>query len=111
MLEWNVASYDDVELAVGDSIKFVWSGSHDVWSTTGGCAFSKELASTARSSYTQRFDAVGVYNFACSVGSHCASGQQLKVTVAGAAPKPAAPAKTPAKAPKKKPKKKPKKSN
>jgi plastocyanin len=107
-LEWKIASYDDLELAVGDSLKFEWSGSHDVWSTSGGCAFSKELASTAQSSYTKRFDAAGVYNFACSVGSHCAAGQQLKVTVVGA-PTPA-PAKTPAKKPAaKKPKKKPKK--
>ncbi|XP_056162194.1 mavicyanin-like isoform X2 [Syzygium oleosum] len=75
----------------GDSLKFVWNGTHNVANVSreeydsctkvssifqGGGAFSYPLPA----------DANGVYYFICTVNSHCQNGQKLAITVVSPTP-------------------------
>jgi len=75
--------------AVGDTLKFEWSGPHNVYkmpdaTALGNCDFSSatEVCAQANSdggSCTANLDALPAY-FACEVSGHCSSGQHLTVT-------------------------------
>ncbi|PKI79591.1 hypothetical protein CRG98_000066 [Punica granatum] len=75
----------------GDSLKFVWNGSHNVAIVSkedyenctkvssyfiGGSAFT----------YTLPSNASGMYYFICTVDSHCEGGQKLAINVTSSEP-------------------------
>lgn len=66
-----------------DKVRFDWAGTHDVYrlpdeAAFDGCDFSSaSLVGDASPAIADRANAVDY--FACSVGSHCASGQKLAV--------------------------------
>jgi len=70
----------------GDTIKFDWSSSHNVQQMADsakftGCDFAGATMLGDTSPVTSDALTVGTHYYACSVGSHCASGQKLAVTV------------------------------
>ena len=81
------ASDQKLTVAKGDTIKFTWAGSHNVYKMKGAteygsCSFTgavQEGTGTA-GPVTVTIGSTDEY-FACKVGSHCTSGQKLHVTV------------------------------
>jgi len=75
-----------LEVSEGDMIKFEWSSSHNVEQMADEakfttCDFSGSTMLGASSPVTTAALTVGTHYYACSIGSHCASGQKLAVTV------------------------------
>mmetsp|Transcript_118310 Transcript_118310/g.241824 ORF Transcript_118310/g.241824 Transcript_118310/m.241824 type:complete len:698 (-) Transcript_118310:214-2307(-) len=84
--------YPPMSVNVGDSLTFSWSqGTHDVWIyPSGNCdpTGGVQIGSTQDNPTTYVFgeDTAGTtITFACDVGSHCAAGMIMDVTVQGAA--------------------------
>ena len=72
--------------AVGDSMRFEWSGYHNVYQMAdeaafNNCDFSGATNLGDSSPVEITITELPAY-FACSVGSHCANGQKLAVTAA-----------------------------
>jgi len=78
-----------LEVSEGDMIKFEWSSGHNVEQMADetkftGCDFSGSTMLGDTSPVTTAALTVGTHYYACSVGSHCAAGQKLAVTVVAA---------------------------
>ena len=85
------ASDQTLTVAKGDTIKFTWGGSHNVYKMKGAtdygsCSFTEAVQEGTGNAgpVTVTVGSTDEY-FACKVGAHCKSGQKLHVTV-GVAP-------------------------
>ncbi|KAL6770770.1 hypothetical protein ACKKBF_B32610 [Auxenochlorella protothecoides x Auxenochlorella symbiontica] len=79
-------NYTPLDVTVGDTITFQWSGGspHDVATSPGPgvCTDLMPLVEAAESgSYPITFERPGTFTYACSVGEHCLEGQIVTVNV------------------------------
>ena len=76
-----------LSVAVGDTVTFSWSFSHNVYLsasqadynscvTTGGTM----LATTSVNSYQHTFSSAGTFYFICEFVGHCLAGQKIAIT-------------------------------
>merc|ERR1711865_1021311 len=84
------AGFDDASaraktVTTGDTLHFMWTGSHNVFQMASETAFNDcdftgatDKGSTSPVSVPLR--AFGPWYFACQVGAHCTNGQKLAVT-------------------------------
>merc|ERR1712054_13137 len=93
---WGVGTvYNPVSATVGESVVFKYSANHNVYSMPtqaafDGCDFTgaTELGSTSQgggagalpNQYSYKCASEGDVYIACQVGSHCSSGQKVKIT-------------------------------
>jgi len=89
VLDWVITEYDDMNVAVGDSLTFTYNAYHNVYlhpsgscDTDGATLLGDNSAGTA----TYDFSEPGTFTFACQVGSHCDAGQIITVHVEAATP-------------------------
>lgn len=85
------AAYEDVVANVGDTLQFTYSSNyHDVMLVDNeNCDFSTGQLVDDTGDFAWTIPEPGTYIFACSRGSHCASGnQQITVTVPASTPGP-----------------------
>jgi len=85
-IKWfiNVDGYESVSASVGDELKFIWGGFHNVHiHPSGTCdkTDSEFVGSSSPASYTITERDVGGLFFACQISSHCGLGQFLQVDV------------------------------
>ena len=91
-INWNAGFSDPAArnqtAAAGDSLKFTWTGGHNVYRLASKDAFDNcdftdaaNLGAASPVSVQQLtdLDANNAAYFACRVGSHCSSGQKLSV--------------------------------
>ena len=88
---WTLAlSPSSISVMKGDSIRFSWTGAHNVYLMADKAAFeacnfqdATMLNGGAASpvAFSTTNETTGAIYFACSVNSHCASGQKLAVTI------------------------------
>jgi hypothetical protein len=74
-------------VTAGDTLKFVWTGGHNVYqmkdkAAFDSCDFSGGTNLGAASPVYHTMGAATTY-FACKVGSHCANGQKLSAVIGG----------------------------
>merc|ERR1711865_352972 len=74
-------------VTTGDTLHFMWTGSHNVFKMASETAFTNcdftgatDLGSTSPVSYELAAGQAGPWYFACQVGQHCQNGQKLAVT-------------------------------
>ena len=82
--------YDEITIDAGDSLRFEWSGGHDVFKVNSKSNFdtcdttgnppSNRLESGNSKKVTTSPD-VGTHYYICTYGNHCSWGQKIKVTV------------------------------
>ena len=86
-LEWKIPVDEQaMSIQAGDSVRFAWSGYHNVVNSGSAvdfdaCRGSAELASPDSTSYTHTFSTSGTFYFICSIGSHCSFGQKVAINV------------------------------
>merc|ERR1712203_17070 len=86
VVEWKAGSkLADLCIAPGDSVTFLWQGSHhNVEKVTkegfDNCTGFTSTAGKAGPD-TKTLEKTGIHYFACGVGNHCANQQKLKVKV------------------------------
>ena len=87
-----------LSVAVGDTVTFSWSFSHNVYlsasqadynscATTGGTM----LATTSVNTYQHTFSSAGTFYFICEVSGHCSADQKIAITATAPSPPPAPP--------------------
>merc|ERR1711865_904704 len=86
------AGFDDASartktVTTGDTLHFMWTGSHNVFKMASETAYTNcdftgatDLGSTSPVSYELASGQAGPWYFACQVGQHCQNGQKLAVT-------------------------------
>ena len=93
-INWRTQSqggqYDEITIESGDSLRFEWSGGHDVFKVNSKSDFdncdtgmnppSNRLESGNSKKVTTTPD-VGTHYYICTYGNHCSWGQKIKVTV------------------------------
>ncbi|KAL3747725.1 hypothetical protein ACJRO7_016519 [Eucalyptus globulus] len=77
--------------AGGDTLKFVWNGTHNVANVTreeyDNCTkVSSVLEGGEMLDFPLPADANGLYYFICTIDSHCQNGQKLAITVISPTP-------------------------
>jgi len=84
-LAMQIREYDPLTVAVGDTVTFSWRGFHgvaEIDSEDCPVSFDNILApETSSGEYEWTATEPGTYYLACQVGSHCSSGQKIKITV------------------------------
>jgi plastocyanin len=87
-IEWFIpgsgGSLPDVTVKVGDTLNFVWSGTHNVYiHPNQDCSLdgSTEVGGTSPATYEITDANVPAVYFACQIGPHCSLGQHVLVTV------------------------------
>jgi plastocyanin len=89
-LTWTVRTYEPIAVNVGDTLVFEWpaGSTHDVYELPAGqttCpsdfSVATQLGTTTASPVSVSLSQPGTRTFACGVGTHCASGQMVTVTV------------------------------
>ena len=85
---WVEKPYTDLEIAVGDSVKFAFGDAHDVWlfaseAKYDACDFGggTELAGRDAGALEHVFSAAGDFFLGCKVSDHCENGMKVKVAV------------------------------
>ncbi|KAG7670335.1 hypothetical protein Ndes2526B_g00085 [Nannochloris sp. 'desiccata'] len=90
-INWRVETYEPITVAPGDTVTFTWLGTHGVVKIpTEECptsfASNPEVTvlapETAEGTYVWTATEPGVTWVTCQVGSHCANGQKIGITVA-----------------------------
>jgi len=85
--EYNPLGDNNTVVKVGDTLTFVWSGSHNVLlHPSGSCDDSGATYLGGSSPLRYTLERIGLHTFACGVGdgSHCLVGQIFNVTVVAA---------------------------
>merc|ERR1712166_261324 len=89
-VQWNAGLNGDAAartktVTTGDTLHFMWTGSHNVYKMASVAAFNacdftgaSDLGSTSAVSFA--LTGAGPWYFACQVGQHCQNGQKLAVT-------------------------------
>lgn len=89
-----VNPYAPINVNVGDSVTFVWTGNHNVHKlSVDNCATTNTNLITSISNTAipiTASDAGRTFIFACGVGNHCESGQKVQVVVSASIPTPTA---------------------
>lgn len=89
ILQLQVQPYDPLEVSVGDTVTFTWSGTHGLTMIPSGqcpVLFTGPDVTTlvdvsSGGSYEWKAMEPGTYWFACQVPGHCLAGQVIKITV------------------------------
>merc|ERR1711957_596734 len=84
------AGFDDASartktVTTGDTLHFMWTGSHNVYQMASetafnDCDFTGATSKGSISPVSVPLSGAGPWYFACSVGAHCTNGQKLAVT-------------------------------
>merc|ERR1712166_893772 len=72
-------------VTTGDTLHFMWTGSHNVYQMASetafnDCDFTGATDKGSTSPVSVPLSGAGPWYFACSVGAHCTNGQKLAVT-------------------------------
>ena len=74
-------------MSVGDTVKFTWSGTHNVYKMASktaydNCDFTGATNQGSTSPVAVSISEAGVTYYACKVGSHCQANQKIMITTA-----------------------------
>lgn len=84
-----VQDYEPLEISVGDTVTFEWSGFHGIVEVPSGECPTNFMGpdivtladESAGGSFTWEAAEPGTYWLACQVGTHCLGGQIIQITV------------------------------
>eukprot|EP00127_Corallochytrium_limacisporum_P005375 Clim_evm51s203 gene=Clim_evmTU51s203 len=84
-IEWFITSYDDLTVSKGETVRFQWTGRHNVLEVSANsCSASvvQVIANTSPGGVANATNlAEGDHFFICTVANHCENGMKVKVTV------------------------------
>jgi len=89
-VDWTIpATPNTINIVLGDSLRFQWSSFHDIFLMADkSCNFQipgvQNLAPpSSNGDFIVTPSSPGTYNYACSIGGHCAAGMKIQVRVLG----------------------------